>query len=432
MDHLAPPPAAGQKQPASLPPEPDLTPAQMVARAVALRPRLIEEQAACEERTYYSEEMHAEFVGAGFYRLYVPRRYGGYEFDVPTFVRVVLELARGCPSTAWCMGLASGHALQIGSWWEERAQAEIFGDGDFRAASVAGPIGPATKVEDDVWLLNGKIGYASGIPYSTHYMGQAVMPGEDAQGLPRMLLFVAPRSEWTMLDDWGHLLGLKGSGSQSIVFENGRIPAHWALEETFMVDVDVSEGTHGLRLHDNPMYGGRAISCFTMSLGAVMVGAAYNALDEYETMMTTKTTPLPPMTPRKFDLDYQRYFGRAMAKIATAEAALLNAADQHMELCERFVDKGIPYSYADDQRVGCIAREVMIQAWETMQSDIFRTAGSSAGGKGERIERIYRDMSIGNSHRNTLLRDWAFREIAREKLGLPRDFERANVQQPRS
>ena len=132
-----------------------------------------------------------------------------------------------------------------------------------------------------------------------------------------------------------------------------------------------------------------------MTLAAILVGAAYNALDEYETMMTTKTTPLPPMVPRKFDLDYQRYFGRAMAKIATAEAALMNAADQHMELCRRFVDEGIPYSYADDHRIGCIAREVMIQAWETMQSDIFRTAGSSAGGKGQRIERIYRDMSIG-------------------------------------
>ena len=110
----------------------------------------------------------------------------------------------------------------------------------------------------------------------------------------------------------------------------------------------------------------------------------------------------------------------------------MNAAEQHMALCRRFVDEGIPYSYGDDQRVGCIAREVMIQAWETMQSDLFRTAGSSAAGRGERIERIYRDMSIGNSHRNTLLRDWAFREIARDKLGLPRDFEQANVQQPRS
>ena len=71
-------------------------------------------------------------------------------------------------------------------------------------------------------------------------------------------------------------------------------------------------------------------------------------------------------------------------------------------------------------RLGCIAREVLIQTWEVMQGEIFRTAGSSAGARGERMERIYRDMSIGNSHRNTLLRDWAFGELAREHLGLPR------------
>jgi len=413
------------------PPEPDLTPREVIARAVALRPRLIEQQAECEERTYYSEELHREFLAAGFYRLYVPRRYGGYEFDAPTFMRVVLELARGCPSTAWCMGLASAHALQVASWWDERAQEEIFGDGDFRAAAVAAPIGPATA-SGDGWELNGKVSYASGIPYSTHYMGQAVMPGESAEGMPRMLLFVAPQSEWTMLDDWGHLLGLKGSGSHSITFEGARIPAHWALEDTLMVDHDVSEGTPGLRLHGNPMYGGRALACFTLSLAAIMIGAAYNALDEYETMMTTKMTPLPPFVARKFDLDYQRYFGEAWAKIATAEAAMMNAACQHVELCQRFVDEGIPYSYADDHRIGCIGREAMIQAWETMQSDICRTAGSSSAGKGQRLDRIFRDMSIGNSHRNTQLRDWAFREIARDMLGLPREYAGANVQTPRS
>ena len=36
------------------PPEPGLTPDELIARAVALRPRLIEQQAECEERTYYS------------------------------------------------------------------------------------------------------------------------------------------------------------------------------------------------------------------------------------------------------------------------------------------------------------------------------------------------------------------------------------------
>ena len=67
-----------------------------------------------------------------------------------------------------------------------------------------------------------------------------------------MLLFVAPRSEFTMLDDWGDLLGLKGSGSQSIVFDDGRIPAHWAIEDTLMVDFDVSGGTPGLRSARQP------------------------------------------------------------------------------------------------------------------------------------------------------------------------------------
>lgn len=346
------------------PPEPDLTPKQLIGRAVALREKLLAEQAETEERTYYSEEMHEEFQRAGFYRMYVPRRYGGYAFDVPTYMRVLIELARGCPNTAWCMGLAGNHALQIGSWFPERAQAEIFGDGDFRAASVAQPIGPATRTEGG-WELNGKVAYASGIPYSTHYMGQAVMPDADPEAA-QMLLFVAPKSEWTMLDDWGNLLGLKGTGSQSVVFDHCRIPAHWALENTFMIDVDVSNGTPGLELHGNPMYAGRAIGPFTICLAALIVGAAYCALDEYEVLLNTKLTRRPPMVLRKFDSDFQRWFGTALAKVATAEAALLNAADQHMELCQRFVDEGVPFSFADDMRVGCIGREALLQAWETM------------------------------------------------------------------
>jgi 3-hydroxy-9,10-secoandrosta-1,3,5(10)-triene-9,17-dione monooxygenase len=405
-------------RPAVEPPEPDLTPKELIARAVALREKLLEQQAEVEERTYYSQEMHEEFQRAGFYRMYVPRRYGGYEVDVPTYMRVLIELARGCPNTAWCMGLAANHALQIGSYFPERAQSEILGDGDFRAASVAMPIGPATRTEDG-WELNGKVAYASGIPYSTHYMGQAIMPDTDPTA-PEFLLFVAPRDQWTMLDDWGNLLGLKGSGSQSVLFEHSRIPAHWALERTFMVDVDVDEGTPGLELHGNPMYGGRAIGPFTICLAALIVGAAHCALDEYELLLNTRQTRRPPFMLRRDDPDFQRWFGTAMAKVATAEAALLNAADQHMELCQRFVDEGIPFGYADDTRIGCIAREAILQAWETMQGDIWRTAGSSAAGRGERIERMFRDTSMFNSHFNVQLRDWALRELARDRLGLPR------------
>ncbi|MBV9684443.1 MAG: acyl-CoA dehydrogenase family protein [Solirubrobacterales bacterium] len=325
------------------PPEPSLTQQEMVARAAALRPRLVADQAETEKRTYYSRDMHEAFLAAGFYHLYVPRRYGGYEFDVPTYVRVVQEIARGCVSTAWCLGLAMNHALMVGSWWPQEAQDEIFGGGDFRCASVAAPVGGAART-DAGWEINGQVAFASGVPWSTFYMGQALLaPPEGAapDDLPPMLLFVAPRSEWEMLDDWGDMLGLKGSGSHSIRFTGTRIPLSWGFEGN-MLDVEVGGGTPGSRLHGNPMYSGRAVSIFTISLAAVMVGAAYNALDEYERLMRERKTPLPPFVPRIKDPEYQRWYGRALTHIATAEAATLKAAERHMDLCRRNVEDGFP------------------------------------------------------------------------------------------
>jgi 3-hydroxy-9,10-secoandrosta-1,3,5(10)-triene-9,17-dione monooxygenase len=148
------------------PPEPGLSAQEMIERAIALRPVLIAEQAETEKRTFYSPEMHQRFLDAGFYHLYVPRRYGGYEFDVPTYVRVVQEIARGCVSTGWCLGLTMNHALMVASWWPQEAQDAIFAAGDFRASSVAAPVGPAVG-EDEGWLIEGQVAYASGTPYST-------------------------------------------------------------------------------------------------------------------------------------------------------------------------------------------------------------------------------------------------------------------------
>ena len=54
--------------------EPETTEQELVERADAMRPWLLDEQAATEERTFYSEELHEAFREAGFYRLLVPRR----------------------------------------------------------------------------------------------------------------------------------------------------------------------------------------------------------------------------------------------------------------------------------------------------------------------------------------------------------------------
>ncbi|XDO63932.1 hypothetical protein HEP84_55905 [Streptomyces sp. RLB1-33] len=81
-------------------PEPELTEREVIERAVAMRPALLERQPETERLTIYPKDTHEEFLRAGFYRMLQPRRYGGYAFGLPTFYRVVTEVARGCPPPA--------------------------------------------------------------------------------------------------------------------------------------------------------------------------------------------------------------------------------------------------------------------------------------------------------------------------------------------
>jgi 3-hydroxy-9,10-secoandrosta-1,3,5(10)-triene-9,17-dione monooxygenase len=388
------------------PRKPDLTPDEIVQRARELRPELIKLQADTEQRTYYSSELHRSFEEAGFYRFFVPRYYGGYEFDVPTFARLLIELARGCMSTAWCLGLVSGHALQVASYYSESVQAEVFGRSDFRAAAALQP-GVIATPERGGWRLDGEVGYCSGVPYATHFLGQA-LPAGFPPAQQHLMVYLAPRSEWIMHNDWGDTLGLKGSGSHSIAFKGGWVPDHYVLKHTELTNVDVSGGTAGARLYGNPLYAGRSLSVFSIVLAALMVGAGYSGLDEYEQLMhrcTSSTSLLSPAAPRYTDPDYQRWFGLAHVQLATAEAALLRCAQMHMEACQRAASGGAPYSMAEEQHLAAIAREVSVQVWETSDRNLFRTIGSGAMRTSSRMERIYRDMSMAITHRNNVSRD---------------------------
>jgi 3-hydroxy-9,10-secoandrosta-1,3,5(10)-triene-9,17-dione monooxygenase len=399
----------------------DATSTELIERARALRPLVEERTGETERLTRISEELHARFDEAGFYRMLMPKRYGGLEADLPTYVKVWMEIARGDASAAWCGCLAANHSLQLGSWWPERAQDEIFGSkADFKAASVAAPLSGLARRVDDGWELNGKVSYCSGIPYATHYVGQALTEPAQAGGPPGPpILFVAPRSAFTVLDDWGELTGLIGSGSNSIVFDRAVVPAHWVLERTHMADVDPTGGTVGSRLHGNPMYATRGIGFFTMTVGAIMVGAALGALDEFERILKARKTIRAPFGPWAENPDYQRWFGTAITKISIAEIAIVQSAVMQTELGRATVEDGRPYTFGDDMLVGAIARDAYSDAWQAFQNWIFRYAGSSAGRRGAKIERVLRDMAIGWSHFNTAQNEWAYAEVAKHRLGLP-------------
>src|ERR1700733_6541710 len=93
------------------PPEANLAPDAMIARAREMRGMLRAQQTECERAGRILPATHEAFVKAGFYRMMQPRRFGGYESDVASFHRAMIEIARGCPSSGWVLTLTAGHPL---------------------------------------------------------------------------------------------------------------------------------------------------------------------------------------------------------------------------------------------------------------------------------------------------------------------------------
>jgi 3-hydroxy-9,10-secoandrosta-1,3,5(10)-triene-9,17-dione monooxygenase len=140
-------------------PEPDLTPETLIERARALIPAVRDQQDEAERLGHHTAELDRTFTEAGFYRILQPRRFGGYQFGLPTFWRVMLAVSEGDPGTGWALTLGAHHALGIGAWFSEAGQREIFGpSGDFRAPHRAPPMGRAQPV-DGGYVIRGTWDY---------------------------------------------------------------------------------------------------------------------------------------------------------------------------------------------------------------------------------------------------------------------------------
>ncbi|GAB3615586.1 acyl-CoA dehydrogenase family protein [Okibacterium endophyticum] len=391
-----------------------LEPHEAIASAQRLRPTLIEEAPATEERRFHSEGLHLAFVENGYYNLMRPKRYGGYEFSAADFMRVMREIARGDMATAWCLALASGHNLQVGSWFGESVQNEVFRpDSHFAAPFTSAPSGTLERVEGG-FIHSGLHAYASGVPYSTHFMAAA--RHTDTSGPPST--FLVPRSAITIVDDWGRTLGLKGSGSHSVRIENVFIPSEYVLEGNVIPQMQVVlDGAPGVTLHGNPMYYGRMMGFFGLELSNAMVGAVRGALDEYEALMPAKRISIPPFNVRSEDPSYLRWFGETEVQLLAAEAILDRAADMIESHCERAVREGPQaYELKDDFLIHVLAREGLVVAWNALLK-IVGTAGSSAAVNGSRLERIYRDASMAWGHFNTISGNWSAEGYARGVFG---------------
>jgi alkylation response protein AidB-like acyl-CoA dehydrogenase len=229
-------------------------------------------------------DLVAALIDAGLFRMLLPASLGGLEVDLPTFVRVVEEVAKADASTAWCIGQANGLNAQM-AYLEPEVARSIFRES--RQVLANGPgvgnrPGIARPAEGG-YTISGRWMFASGSQHATWLI--AICQLHSADGLPRFdandqpelrsMLIPVEAAEFT--DIW-HVSGLRGTGSNQFSVTDLFVPATHAIWYTPKMRCEPG------RLY---LFPGSAI--FAPAFASVALGVARTALDAFMELAGSKT-----------------------------------------------------------------------------------------------------------------------------------------------
>lgn len=364
-----------------------LTPEELIRRTTALKPLLQRHAAECERNRRPVTEVWNAIRATGCFYHFLPRKYGGLEFDVDSFLDAMLPLAEGCASTGWVTAFCVEHVWML-SQFPERFQDEVFGGGKDHvpyviAPGVTAPPGKAIPV-DGGYRISGRWKWGTGVMNSDWVMVSCAIPDDPER---RALFCALPTNEVTVLDTW-HIDGMEGTGSHDLFIADAFIPEHRTMN---MNDMRAGTG-HGARLYDNPIYR-QPMTPFlgvTAAIGAVGIGrAAVTAFGEQ-----LQQRVIPGSTTRQSDKPAaQMRLGHANVQIAAAEMLLRSAVNRNVELA------GGPVPANFDQR--SFMRLQIATAVEICRNAIrslVEAAGAGAHMRGNPLQRHLRDVNVMSNH----------------------------------
>lgn len=314
---------------------------------------------------------------AGFFRLLLPRALGGAEVDPPTFVQITEALAGADASTAWVVCQTTGCSM-VAAYLAPDVARRIFGDGGVLAW---GP--PSTSravVVDGGYRLSGAFNFASGSRHATWLGGQA--PIVEADGTPRRrhgtaerrtLLF--PAAQASVTDVW-HVLGLRGTGSDSFTVEDVFVPhAHTIARD------DPAE-----RRVQAPLYCFPQGSLYASGFAGVAMGIARRMLDDFVALARDKTPRGHSRALRESAVTQSRV-AHAEAQLASARVYLLSTLEEIWRAVGR------TGALALDQRVRIrLAASYAIAQARAVADFAYHAAGGTAVFASQAFERRLRDI----------------------------------------
>jgi len=350
-----------------------------------LLPKLRERAQAAEDRRQVSYETINELDEVGFFKLLQPEQWGGLQADPTNFYEAVRRLASACGSTGWISSIIGVHNWHL-ALFDQKAQDEVWGeDPTVRVSSSYAPMGAGTVV-DGGYLVSGAWQWSSGSEHATWaFLGGPVI--KDGRPVD-FGSFLIPRTEYTIDDVW-HVVGLKGTGSNTVVVKDVFVPSHRFLSYKAMND-----GTAGgYENNTAPVYKMPWGTMHPTTISAPIVGMAYGAYAAHVEHQGKRVRAAFAGEKSKDDPFAKVRIAEAASDIDAAWRQLIGNVGDEYALLQ--AGKEIPF----ELRARARRDQVRATARSIASIDLlFESAGATALVTGAPLQRFWRDAHAGRVH----------------------------------
>ena len=339
--------------------------------------------ADCDENERYPIEAQKALTAAGFQAVHIPEAYGGAGADAVTTVVVIEEVARVCASSSLIPAVNKLGSMPILLSASEELKAQVLpsiADGsamisyalsEREAGSDAAAMRTRASRDGDDWVLNGTKCWITNAGVSSWYTVMAVTDPEAATAAAGISAFVVHADDpGFVVGSKERKLGIKGSPTREIHFENCRIPGDRIIGEpgtgfkTALATLD----------HTRP------------TIGAQAVGIAQGALD----------VAIGYVKERK-------QFGRVLAEFQALQFMVADAAMQ-IEAARTLVYQAAAATERGDANKGFLASAAKCLASDVAMKvtvDAVQLLGGAGYTRDFPVERMMRDAKITQIYEGT-------------------------------
>jgi 3-hydroxy-9,10-secoandrosta-1,3,5(10)-triene-9,17-dione monooxygenase len=356
-----------------------------------------------EKNRRVSDEVMDALKESGIIRGLQSVNYGGLEVHPAEWYQAMVEVSSACPSTGWLVGILGVHPFEFAQMSIEMQDELYRDDPNTLVSSSYAPQSQITRVPGG-FRIKGQHRTSSGVDHAQWVVVGGVIPDEAPETGRRT--FVIPMKDVRVVDDW-FVVGLSGTGSKSIAFDDIFVPDHRSASRKDLMD---STGP-GMAINDRPLFHIPHGAVYGSAGAGPAVGVAKAAYREYLKQIATYTTRRTGQNKAEDPLTHLR-IGDAQSLIEAAESRTVWAYNDMYAKAVAGEEITLPDRAHYSWRMAQAADDCV-----TAVRRLFESRGASAVFLNNPLQAYYRDIITMRQH-GTQDRDARTVALARAELGL--------------